>query len=179
MFSATATHLYTTMSTESSTSGDSTTATKTSVITSLSRGDISIRSLPIVSNYLKWVQSVKIVICAWGKLGFITGELSAPAQTDPSYNSWLTENSVVSHGWWTQWNLPSATVTCGSQWRKRSGMLLERCILILRMPLSYKKIFCLSWCHLLWGYSLFFPNLASRGDLGKRSLLGYTTSSHY
>lgn len=40
-------------------------------------------------------QSVKILICARGKLRRITGELSIPAKTDPSYNYWLTENSMV------------------------------------------------------------------------------------
>lgn len=46
-------------------------------------------------NYLQWAQSVKIVICGRGKLGYITGELPAPKTTDPLYKTWLSENSIV------------------------------------------------------------------------------------
>ena len=45
-------------------------------------------------NYLQWAQSVKIVICGRGKLGYITGELPAPPLTDPTYKTWLAENSI-------------------------------------------------------------------------------------
>ena len=46
-------------------------------------------------NYLQWSQSVKIVICGRGKLGYITGETKPPAQTEPTYQTWLAENSIV------------------------------------------------------------------------------------
>ncbi|KZV23338.1 hypothetical protein F511_02239 [Dorcoceras hygrometricum] len=46
-------------------------------------------------NYLQWAQSVKIVICARGKLGFLTGDLPPPATTDPTYSTWLADNSIV------------------------------------------------------------------------------------
>ena len=46
-------------------------------------------------NYLQWAQSVKIVICGRGKLGYITGELPTPIASDPAYKTWLTDNSIV------------------------------------------------------------------------------------
>ena len=46
-------------------------------------------------NYLQWAQSLKIVICGRGTLGYITGELPAPKTTNPSYKTWLSENSIV------------------------------------------------------------------------------------
>ena len=36
-----------------------------------------------------------MVICGRGKLGFITGEMSAPNKTDPTYSSWVADNSIV------------------------------------------------------------------------------------
>ncbi|KAL5856725.1 hypothetical protein ACOSQ3_004183 [Xanthoceras sorbifolium] len=68
-------------------------------ITTFSNSDAS--SLHITAhkldgkNYLQWSQSVKIVVCGLGKLGYITGDLPAPPSTDPTYNKWLTENSIV------------------------------------------------------------------------------------
>lgn len=137
--SAKATPLFTVMSTESATSGNSNITTKTLFVTSLSGGDIS--SLQISThhlngrNYLQWAQSVKIVICTRGKLEFITGDLSDLAKADPSYNRGWPTIPLFSHGWWTQCNLPSAAPTCGSQRQKKSGMLLERCTMILGMHL--------------------------------------------
>lgn len=46
-------------------------------------------------NYLQWAQSVKIVICGQGKLGYITGERPAHEASDQSYKIWLAENSIV------------------------------------------------------------------------------------
>ncbi|XP_073307164.1 uncharacterized protein [Primulina huaijiensis] len=46
-------------------------------------------------NYLQWAQSVKIVICGRGKLGYLTGELKPPTQSDPTHKNWLVENSIV------------------------------------------------------------------------------------
>ncbi|XP_073153944.1 uncharacterized protein [Henckelia pumila] len=68
-------------------------------ITSLSENDLF--TLQITShrlngrNYLQWAQSVKIVICGHGKLGYLTSELQPPNQTDPTYKTWLVENSMV------------------------------------------------------------------------------------
>ncbi|XP_073148813.1 uncharacterized protein [Henckelia pumila] len=71
-------------------------------ITSVSGNDLS--ALQITShrlngrNYLQWAQSVKIVICGRGKLGYLTGELQSPSQIDPTYKTWLAENSMVLAG---------------------------------------------------------------------------------
>ena len=46
-------------------------------------------------NYLQWSQSVKLVICGRGKLGFLIGETSAPNKTDLTYLSWVADNSIV------------------------------------------------------------------------------------
>lgn len=45
-------------------------------------------------NFLQWAQSVKIVICARGKLSYLTRDLSTPKSTDPSYQRWV-DNSLV------------------------------------------------------------------------------------
>ncbi|KZV52371.1 hypothetical protein F511_33221 [Dorcoceras hygrometricum] len=36
-------------------------------------------------DYLKWAQYLKIVVCARGKLGYLTSDLPAPTTTDPTY----------------------------------------------------------------------------------------------
>lgn len=46
-------------------------------------------------NYLEWAQSVKIVICGRGKLGYITGDLPTPSLDDSTYKVWQAENSIV------------------------------------------------------------------------------------
>ncbi|KZV41993.1 hypothetical protein F511_16941 [Dorcoceras hygrometricum] len=46
-------------------------------------------------NYLQWAQSVKIVVCARGKLDYLTGDLPPPTTTDPTYPTWLGDNSIV------------------------------------------------------------------------------------
>ena len=35
------------------------------------------------------------MICGRGKLGFVTGEMSAPNKTYPTYSSWVADNSIV------------------------------------------------------------------------------------
>ena len=52
----------------------------------------------MVKIYLQWSQSVKIVICGRGKFKYLTGEAKAPVATDPVYNIWFAENSIV-HTW--------------------------------------------------------------------------------
>ncbi|KZV43823.1 hypothetical protein F511_24410 [Dorcoceras hygrometricum] len=68
------------MSTKSTVSGDTTPEELSSVsIVPLSQSDMS--SLQITThllngcNYLQWAQSIKIVVCARGKLGYLTGDL--------------------------------------------------------------------------------------------------------
>lgn len=46
-------------------------------------------------NYLQWAQSVKLVICGRGKLGYITGDLPIPPPNDSAYKVWQAENSIV------------------------------------------------------------------------------------
>ncbi|KZV22300.1 hypothetical protein F511_17902 [Dorcoceras hygrometricum] len=88
------------MSSKSTVSGDTTPEKLSSVsIAPFSRSDMS--SLQITThllngrNYLQWAQSVKIVVCARGKLGYLTGDLPPPATTDPAYPTWLADNSIV------------------------------------------------------------------------------------
>ena len=38
---------------------------------------------------------MKIVICGWGKLGYIIDELSTLSPNDLLYKTWLAENSIV------------------------------------------------------------------------------------
>ncbi|XP_073137592.1 uncharacterized protein [Henckelia pumila] len=71
----------------------------TGSITPLSGGDLNSFEITVHRlngrNYLQWAQSVKIVVCARGKLGHLTGDLPAPASSDPSYTTWLSKNSIV------------------------------------------------------------------------------------
>ena len=53
-------------------------------------------------NYLEWSQSVKLAIDGRGKLGYLTGEIQKPKETDPTYKAWRSENSLV-----TAWLLNS------------------------------------------------------------------------
>lgn len=90
------------MSTDSSnnsdTSGDKVPDKSLGTLASLSGRDFS--SLQITThklngrNYIQWTQSIKIVICGHGKLGYLTTELQAPNISDPSYKVWVAENSV-------------------------------------------------------------------------------------
>ena len=47
------------------------------------------------SNYVEWSQSVKLAIDGRGKLGYLTGEVKAPKESDDGYNHWRSENSLV------------------------------------------------------------------------------------
>ena len=53
-------------------------------------------------NYLEWSQSVKLAIDGRGKLGYLTGEVTKPEATDPSFKVCRSENSLV-----TAWLLNS------------------------------------------------------------------------
>ena len=37
----------------------------------------------------------EVVICSIGKLGFLTGDTKAPNKNDPTYSTWVAENSIV------------------------------------------------------------------------------------
>ncbi|XP_075496227.1 uncharacterized protein LOC142533365 [Primulina tabacum] len=46
-------------------------------------------------NYLEWAQSVRLVIDGKGKLGYLNGEVKAPASIDSKYKHWRSENFLV------------------------------------------------------------------------------------
>lgn len=46
-------------------------------------------------NFLQWSTSVQMVIRGRGKLGYLDGSKSRPNETDPSYQIWDAENSIV------------------------------------------------------------------------------------
>uniref|UniRef100_A0A2N9GQ49 Reverse transcriptase Ty1/copia-type domain-containing protein n=1 Tax=Fagus sylvatica TaxID=28930 RepID=A0A2N9GQ49_FAGSY len=46
-------------------------------------------------NFLRWSQSVRMYIRGRGKMGYLTGEKTAPAEADPTYATWDAENSMV------------------------------------------------------------------------------------
>ncbi|KZV48353.1 Beta-galactosidase [Dorcoceras hygrometricum] len=48
-----------------------------------------------MSVTIQWAQSVEIVICGRGKLGFLTDDLPPPVTIDPTYATWLADNSIV------------------------------------------------------------------------------------
>lgn len=47
------------------------------------------------TNFLQWSQSVTLFIKGRGKIGHLNGTTTEPAITDPSYNTWEIENSMV------------------------------------------------------------------------------------
>lgn len=47
------------------------------------------------TNYLDWSQPVLLVIHGKGCMGYITGDIRKPAETDPGYPKWEAENSIV------------------------------------------------------------------------------------
>ena len=47
------------------------------------------------TNYLEWSQSVLLVIRGKGKLDYLTGDKPKPAATEPTYQTWVSENSMV------------------------------------------------------------------------------------
>ena len=46
-------------------------------------------------NFLQWSQSVKMYLRGRGRLGYLTGSTAAPEPTDPSYDKWESENSLI------------------------------------------------------------------------------------
>ena len=46
-------------------------------------------------NFSRWSQSVRMYIRGRGKIGYITGEVTAPATNDPNYVVWDAENSMI------------------------------------------------------------------------------------
>ena len=46
-------------------------------------------------NYLKWSQAVELYLKARGKMGHLDGRVTAPSTTDPGYDKWEIENSVI------------------------------------------------------------------------------------
>ncbi|KAL5729782.1 hypothetical protein ACHQM5_002683 [Ranunculus cassubicifolius] len=46
-------------------------------------------------NYLEWSRAARMFIGGRGKLGYITGKSQAPAEADPSYEKWETDNLTV------------------------------------------------------------------------------------
>lgn len=47
------------------------------------------------SNFQEWYQSVLLVIKGKGKMGYLTGEITALVSTDPNYKTWEAGNSIV------------------------------------------------------------------------------------
>jgi hypothetical protein len=47
------------------------------------------------SNYALWSQVVEMYISGKDKLGYINGDINQPAQTDPAFRKWRTDNAVV------------------------------------------------------------------------------------
>lgn len=50
------------------------------------------------TNYGLWSQVLEMFISGRDKLGYINGDLSEPAATDPAFRRWRTENAIVK-GW--------------------------------------------------------------------------------
>ena len=46
-------------------------------------------------NYINWNQSVKMVLGAKNKLGFIDGSLLKPDVTSPDFNKWIRNDYIV------------------------------------------------------------------------------------
>jgi hypothetical protein len=47
------------------------------------------------TNYSAWSQFVKLYVTGKGKLGYLTGEKTKPAITDPSFSTWVEENVML------------------------------------------------------------------------------------
>ncbi|MDD0148709.1 hypothetical protein PSY31_23775, partial [Shigella flexneri] len=52
------------------------------------------------ANYGLWSQVVENFLAGKDKLGYINGDISMPAETDPNFRKWRVENAVVK-GWIT------------------------------------------------------------------------------
>ena len=63
-------------------------------------------------NFLEWSQSVKLAIDGRGKLGYLTGEVSEPNPSDPSYRVWRSENSLVTAWLLNSMKSPLPSRTC-------------------------------------------------------------------
>ena len=46
-------------------------------------------------NYLTWSQAVSLYLKGRGKMGHLDGRVTAPAVTDPGYDKWEVENSII------------------------------------------------------------------------------------
>ncbi|XP_061359131.1 uncharacterized protein LOC133303265 [Gastrolobium bilobum] len=46
-------------------------------------------------NFLQWFQSVKLVIRAKGKMGYLQGKIKKPTEDSPDYDDWEINNSLV------------------------------------------------------------------------------------
>ncbi|XP_061354693.1 uncharacterized protein LOC133299272 [Gastrolobium bilobum] len=46
-------------------------------------------------NFLQWFQSVKLVIRAKGKMGYLEGKIKKPTENSPDYDDWEINNSLV------------------------------------------------------------------------------------
>lgn len=46
-------------------------------------------------NFREWFQSVMLVIRGRGKAGYLTGSVTAPPSTSPTFSTWEAENSIV------------------------------------------------------------------------------------
>ncbi|XP_061371198.1 uncharacterized protein LOC133313812 [Gastrolobium bilobum] len=46
-------------------------------------------------NFLQWFQSVKLVILAKGKMGYLEGRIKKPTENSPDYDDWEINNSLV------------------------------------------------------------------------------------
>ena len=47
------------------------------------------------SNFLHWSQAVRLYIRGRGKIGYLTGETTAPEKFDSAYATWDAENSMI------------------------------------------------------------------------------------
>ena len=88
-------------------------------------------------NYLQWAQSVKIVICGRGKLGYITGELPTPTASNPAYKTWLADNSIILTWLINSWSKRSVDAIFFSKLPRTFGTLPVECILTLAMLHKY------------------------------------------
>ncbi|GMY06903.1 hypothetical protein FCV25MIE_02142 [Fagus crenata] len=47
------------------------------------------------TNYFAWSQFVQLYVTGKGKLGYLTGEKIKLAMSDPSFSTWVEENSML------------------------------------------------------------------------------------
>ena len=46
-------------------------------------------------NFLRWSRSVQMVIRGKGRMGYLNGTVKKPAEDDPTFPMWDTQNSMV------------------------------------------------------------------------------------